>query len=342
MRAAADTRFPFNDVVIIADIIGDDGKVPVEMRRDLEHTDVKTLRHLTEAVTGLGKKFHHYEHPKDLAKNAARHVNDVVLSIFGGTVSRNRMALVPSICETFGLSLVGPDTYGRVICQDKEVSKSLASAAGLKAAPHRIVRKESDIKIVSDFPVPYVAKPLLEGSSIGISGRSLVNDRTEGAELLRDMLNQFGQPVMVEKFIPGREASWCFIEGSEENRVRAFAEIVWDNDPHHFDHNLYDAPHKLISEGRKIVLNINAELSARDAAAMERLLQMTGDLGYGRIDGKLINGEFVFLEITPDAWIGPTGTFASSFINDGLAFDEVIARVLLSASSNPPGQSPND
>lgn len=336
------TRFPFKSVVVIADLLTDDAAASVHLRRDLERTESRTLREICDAIVRLGMPFCHYEHPRDLARHAAQHTNDVVLSIYGGSVSRSRMALVPAICEIFGLSYVGPDAYGRIICQDKEVSKSLASTAGLKIAPHRIIRDIGDITKVSDFPLPYVAKPLLEGSSIGIGPDNLVTGRDQGEIVLQQLIKHFHQPIMIESFVSGREVSWCFIDAPGENRVRSFAEVIWDNEPDHFDRNLYDAPHKLTAEGRKYVRTITDELIKWDADALENLLELVGPIGYGRIDGKLRNGEFVFLELTPDAWLGPTGTFASSFSGLGLSYDEVIARLLLSAHPSLPNQSPND
>lgn len=324
---------PFQGVVIIADLLQSGSPVPIDRRRDLERTDARTLEQLTEAITRLGLRVHHYEHPKDLAERAEDHVKDVVLSVFGGTVSRNRMALVPAICETFGLAYVGPDVYGRIICQDKEVSKAIAGQAGLRIPSHRIVREESDISRVRDFPLPYVVKPLWEGSSIGIGPNSLVNTRREGEALVRELLKDLEQPLMVEAFVPGREVSWCFIEGPKAKQLRSLAEVLWGNDPSHFDRNLYDAQHKLSAENNKIVRNISSELRTNDAEAMERLLKLLGPLGYGRVDGKLRDGEFVFLEITPDAWLGPTGTFASGFLADGFSFAEVIEQLLLSAKT---------
>jgi len=305
--------FPFRGVVFIADLLADDAALAVHLRRDLERTDSRTFQEVYDAIVRLGIPVCHYNHPKDLARRAAKHTNDVVLSIYGGSISRNRMALVPAICETFGLSYIGPDTYGRIVCQDKEVSKAIAATAGLKTAPHRIVREKRDIAQVLDFPLPYVVKPLWEGSSIGIGSESLITNRDRGEFVLQQLFEHFQQPIMVESFISGREVSWCFIDAPGQNRIRSFAEVVWDNEPDHFDRNLYDAPHKLISEGKKIVQNITDELDPHDAASLEQVLQLIGPTGYGRLDGKFRNGEFVFLEITPDAWLGSTGTFASSF-----------------------------
>jgi D-alanine-D-alanine ligase len=335
-------RLDFQGVVIVADLIVADQYLSPHLRRNLEQTDQRTLQNLNDAITSLGLHVVHYSHPKLLAKHARRHAGDVVLSIFGGSTSRSRMALVPAICETFGLSFIGPDAYGRIVCQDKEVSKALATTAGLKTPPHRIIRSTSDLDSVSDFTLPYVVKPLWEGSSIGIGPESLVTDRQSGRRVAEQMLERFDQPIMVESFVRGREVSWCYIEGPRSTGIRSLAEIVWDGQQDYFDRHLYDAHHKLSAEGRKAIRNISHELQQRDASAMEKLLALVGPTGYGRIDGKLIDGSFIFLEITPDAWLGPTGTFACSFADYGLSFDQIIARILLSARRGHPSRSPND
>jgi D-alanine-D-alanine ligase len=327
----AESRFPFRRVVIIADLLQDRGDLPVYLRRDLEQTDTRTLEAVSGAIEHLGLQVCHYEHPKWLAMRASAHSNDVILSLFGGSLSRNRMALVPAICETFGLSYVGPDAYGRVICQDKEVSKTIASVAGLETPSHRIVRSTGDIASIGDFQMPYVVKPVWEGSSIGIGPDNLVISRSQGEAVLRRLFKHFDQPIMVEAFVAGREVSWCFIDAPGHNRIRSLAEVIWAGESNHFDRNLYDADHKLQAEEKRTIQVINDELRSQDSQAMERLLGLIGPIGYGRIDGKLKNGKFMFLEITPDAWLGPTGTFACSFTNLGVRFEEVIARILLSA-----------
>jgi D-alanine-D-alanine ligase len=331
-------RFPFQRVVIVADLLPERSDVPLHFRRDLEQTEVRTLQDVVDAIERLGLSVCHYEHPRLLAKRALSHSQDVVLSIFGGSVSRSRMALVPAICETFGLSYIGPDAYGRVICQDKEVSKGMASTAGLRTPRHRIVRDAADIASIEDFPLPYVVKPLWEGSSIGIGPKSLVGSRRQGEDVMRQLLMHIDQPVLIEAFVPGREVSWCFIDTPSQYRLRSFAEVIWDGEPDHFDRNLYDARHKLEAENKRTVRVIGDELSGINSVAMERLLSLVGPMGYGRIDGKLFEGEFVFLELTPDAWLGPSGTFAQSFTNIGLTFEEVIAQILLSARPVPPNR----
>jgi D-alanine-D-alanine ligase len=337
----ASPNFPFTGVVVVADVLADPAAVPSHLRRDLEKTDRATLDELCTAIRRLGLKVCHYEHPKLLAVNTKQHIGDIVLSIFGGSISRSRMALVPAVCEAIGLSFVGPDAYGRIVCQDKEVSKALAVEAGLRVAPHRIIRIKEDLLKLADFGTPYVAKPLWEGSSIGIGTDSLITDRRRGEDVVGNLLTAFQQPIMVEAFIPGREVSYCFIDPVGYAPIRALGEIVWEGKADHFDHNLYDARHKEMADGRKTVQVISKELLPGDEAAMEALLQFLGPIGYGRVDGKLLNGEFRFLEVTPDAWLGASGTFVTSFREQGLSFDDVIANLLLSGHVVPRDQSTN-
>jgi D-alanine-D-alanine ligase len=322
--------FPFRGVVVIADLVTEEPDIAFHLRRDLEQTHPEMLNKLSGAIKQLGLEFYHYENPKALAENAKQHQDDIVLSIYGGAVSRNRMALVPAVCESMGLRFIGPDAYGRIICQDKEVSKAIAIEAGLKVASHRIVRNHADLSRITEIQLPFVAKPLWEGSSIGIGPDSLISDYAQGISVISSMLEQFNQPIMIEAFIPGREVSYCFVQGHDECRISSLAELVWNNDPDYFDNHLYDANRKYLEDGIKTVHPINQELRHPDAAALERLLRFVGPLGYGRIDGKLRNGEFIFLEITPDAWLGSDGMFVNSFSAFGLSFRDIIARLLLS------------
>ena len=334
-------QFPFKGVVIIADLIADEDTTPIYFRRDLEQTDPETLNELSDTIKGLGLKVQHYDHPRLLAENASQHRNDIVLSIFGGRVSRNRMALVPAVCESMGLSYIGPDAYGRIICQDKEVSKAIAGEAGLKTAPHRILREPSDVSKLAEFPLPYVVKPLLEGSSIGIGPENLVNDHAFGRNLASELLKRFQQPIMVEAFIPGREVSFCFVDGPEKTAYRSLAESVWLERSDHFDNHLFDSFHKSHVESAQTVRDINHELLPQTSEAMERLLVFLAPLGYGRIDGKLNGNDFIFLEVTPDAWLGSSGVFMNSFKLLGRSPGEIMTQILLSGRPNHQYQSTN-
>lgn len=323
--------FSFKKVVLIADEIdlGDD-VLPLHNRRDLEMTDCETLETLSSTIENLGLMVQRYNGPSELAMHAASHSNDIILSIYGGKSSRNRMALVPAICETFGLRFIGPDVYGRIIAQDKEITKRLALDCGLATPAWRIVRNIYELGYLEKFPFPAVVKPLMEGSSIGIAQRNLVTNYKDLSNIINELLVSFNQPVIVEEFVAGREVAYSKIEyaGSEG---WAFSEVVIDGKPDYFSCHLFDADEKQTPTKGRTVKNIDHELAEKDRLAIETLLTTFGPYGYCRVDGRFSEGRFHFIELTPDAWIAPRGQFAKGFTDKGWNYEQVIAKVLGSA-----------
>jgi D-alanine-D-alanine ligase len=265
------------------------------MWKDLEMTDETTMRALLQAPSELGLKVYHYRDPKSLAVNAKEHARDIVLSIYGGKGSRNRMALVPAMCEVHGLAYVGPDVYGRVICQDKEVSRNLARECGLDTPRRRIIRAPEDMKVIERFPTPYVLKPAMEGSSIGIGPHSLVRNGEDRLAVARGLFDELGPPIMVEAFVAGREVSYNCIEASPEN-VWAYSEIYVEGRDDYFDSHLFDANEKLNRRLPRRVRTIDGELNEKDRERLNRLLAMVGRFGYCRVDGKHRDGQYVLHE----------------------------------------------
>ncbi|SRR5579871_2027340 len=331
-------HLPFRDIVLIADILDANSlDCPFHMRRDLEKSEDTVLDALFSAFDELGLRVHHYEDPGTLSRHANDHQKDLIFTIYGGEASRSRLALVPAICEAHGLSYVGPDAYGSIICHDKEVSKNLARDCGLQTPRHRVVRTEEDLNVINLFSTPLVIKPLAEGSSIGISQDNLIENKDVGMALAKKLLYELKQPVLIEDFVPGREVSFNCIEGRPDN-FWSYSEIYVEGQNNYFDRHLFDAEEKYEHYLPRRVVTIDSELPELDHRGFCRLLNAIGKFGYCRIDGKHLDGRFVFLEITPDAWIGPAGAFAGSFINKGWNYADVIFAVLASAALNLPTQ----
>ena len=319
------------NVVLVADLVAEStDRAPLHLRRDLEQTETDTLTALADAITALGLTVTHYNGPDDLALNADRHADDVVLSIYGGSGSRSRMALVPAVCETFQLKFVGPDAYGRIIAQDKEVSKRLARDVGLRTPDWRVVRTEADVGRLDGLGYPCVLKPLLEGSSIGITQENLVHAPDAAKALWRRLHACFGQPVLAERFVSGREVSYCVIADAD-GLLSGFSEVYVAGRPGFFNDKLFDAGEKQNRTQGCSVRNIDELLLPTDRVAMERLLAAFGTFGYCRIDGRLNDEGFHFLELTPDAWLHPLGQFAMAFTERGTSYPDVIAAILASA-----------
>lgn len=330
-------------VVVIADIFQPgDTNVPVHARHDLELTEPEVLHDLLDAITDLGFRPVHYHGPDELALHAHQHSNDTVLSIYGGQFSRSRMMLVPAICESFGLRYVGLDAFGRALAQDKEASKALAKSCGLLTPNARVIRSVEDLSVCEEFPAPYVLKPLQEGSSIGIGQENLVWRNADGKRLAATLLKDFDQPVMMEAFVAGREISFTAVEtqGGADMRL---AEIAVSGQPDYFASRLFDADEKLHRHLPRNAVRIEDNVVIGvDWEAAHRLLRAVGHFGYARIDGRVADGRFHFIEFTPDAFIGRLGQMAAGFLGPETSYTDFIALVLRSAAQRPPCRPASD
>jgi D-alanine-D-alanine ligase len=116
---------------------------------------------------------------------------------------------VQGILETLEIPYTHSGVLASAIAMDKEKSKSIFRSAGLPIAESVLVDVEVAAKS-HPMALPYVIKPVAQGSSVGVhivpvgaNGpvASIVNER-----------KLYGDKVMVERFIPGRELT-CAVMG---------------------------------------------------------------------------------------------------------------------------------
>jgi len=96
-----------------------------------------------------------------------------------------------------------PYTHSGVLASSlamhKQMAKRVVAAAGV-TSPHGLVVRREELAKGDVMPRPYVVKPVCEGSSVGV-----VIVRPGDNEPLIGKDWQFGEEVLVEQFIPGRE-----------------------------------------------------------------------------------------------------------------------------------------
>lgn len=338
----ANGPLPWSRIVFVADTAppGDLATAP-EMRFDLEKTDRETRQEVMGAIAALGVEVIHIEGPRELIDAAPALTGALVFSTFGGERSRNRLLLVPAIAESLSMDFVGMDAMGHALAADKLVSKRLAADCGVVTPKSRVIRTRDDLALCREFPLPYVLKPIAEGSSIGIGQQNLIREAAAGEGLATALLDRFGQPVLVEAFVPGREVSLVCIEKAD-GWHEVLVEVRIEGHLDYFDDHLFDADEKQARRLPRSIALVPEPLPEADLAAIHRFLHSVGHFGYGRVDGKLHQGRFHFLELTPDAWLGRRGHLGEGFRQAGWSYEQVIAEVLRSALLRPRGPVAND
>ena len=103
------------------------------------------------------------------------------------------------------------------LAMDKVAAKAMFAAAGLPIAHGRVVLTD-ELEAADPLPLPYVVKPVSEGSSVGVEIIRRGDNRR--AEVARNW--RFGNAALVEEYIPGRELT----VGVMGDRALAVTEII--------------------------------------------------------------------------------------------------------------------
>ncbi len=107
---------------------------------------------------------------------------------------------VQGVLELMKIPYTHSGVLASALAMDKPMAKRLFTAAGLNCPDGVIVDRET-LSAGEVLPRPFVIKPLNEGSSVGVK---IVTQGTN-APLDPESGWQFGDYVLVERFVPGRE-----------------------------------------------------------------------------------------------------------------------------------------
>jgi D-alanine-D-alanine ligase len=210
------------------------------------------------------------------------------------------------------------------LAMDKVAAKTLFAAAGLPVARGRVVTAD-ELAAADPLPLPYVVKPVNEGSSVGVEIiRSGDNRRTEVARAWR-----FGPAALVEEYIPGRELT----VGVMGDRALAVTDIIADAGV------FYDYESKYADGGSRHIIparmHPDAYRQALDVAlTAHRTLGCRGatrcDFRYDDTAGE--PGRLVLLEINTQPGLTPTSLLPEQAAHFGMSFSELCAWMVENAA----------
>lgn len=123
---------------------------------------------------------------------------DVVFNALHGRYGED--GCIQGVLEILAMPYTHSGVLASAIAMDKPLARHVFASLGLRVADGRVIERRS-LAAGDPMPRPYVVKPIDQGSSIGVhivrDGDNLA--AVEAAEAA------FGERVLVEKFIPGRE-----------------------------------------------------------------------------------------------------------------------------------------
>jgi D-alanine-D-alanine ligase len=181
-----------------------------------EWDDPATIDAVEHALSALGDVVR-LEATMDFPERLREARPDIVFNMVEGLGGANREALVPAICEFYGVPYSGSDPFTLALCLDKARTKEVLSYHGIPTAAFQVIAHVDDL--TSDagrlrrLRFPLFAKPLHEGSSKGITEQNFCRTPTELDAEVRFLLDKYAQPVLVEEYLPGDEFT-CAVLGN--------------------------------------------------------------------------------------------------------------------------------
>lgn len=279
---------------------------------EAEFDTPETIAAIRACLTGLGHEVVEVEVSGPLPDLIARLLAaraDLVFNLAEGTVGRFREAFYPALYEQLGLPYTGSDPGAMALAMDKGLTKTLlARLPGFRAPASVRLRTESEPLDLSALRFPLIVKPNDEGSSKGITQRSVVEDERQLHEVARDLVRQYPGGVLVEDFIDGDDVSVAWVDGlaPDTRGILAPARYLYQPSGKYrlYDLSLKRTQHAVVAA--EVPARLGADVLAHLVTLSQAVFRELGITAYGRADYRVTPaGEVYFLEMNPLPSLAP-------------------------------------
>ena len=329
----------FNRIVIIADNYSGNENEKSILSKNLNRSTAKNVNSLKQGLETIFAEVIVYDAPSLLLKNIKYHKNDIIFPYWYGYTTRNKQALLASVCEMENMVYVGPDTYSNIVCCDKILSKDICRLNGVLYPRYVVLNSESDtINWQHGFPV--IVKPIYEGSSTGINQSNIQYDIEGAKKIAFALLKKLNQPILIEEFIPGKEVNIAIVGWGRNVKVWSAGERYHEKEKDFFDRNLFGFEEKIL--GNEIAIrDAKSLISLEMKKGFFKLFEWLDKMEYLRIDGKIYNNKFYCFELTNDPSFKPNGSFLSLLKFAGLDYEQSLSLLVSNCLERYNNQLPN-
>jgi D-alanine-D-alanine ligase len=325
-RGALRVGFTFNVKRITPALTG-------ERDDEAEYDSPKTLQAIREAIAAHGHEVIDLEADRTLPARLAAAPVDVVFNIAEGARGRSREAQVPALLELLEIPYTGSDPAALVLAHDKALAKRTVRHHGVLTPDFTVLRTGREPLPPELRRFPLLVKPLAEGTSKGVTARSVVRSERALRALARELIGKYRQPALVERFVSGREFT-VGVLGDPRPRVLPPMEIVFldPRDPA----PVYSFDMKQDWSDR-IRYDVPARLGAGERAALARAAREAfaalGCRDVARIDFRMdAEGRLHFIECNPLPGLTPGWSDLVLIARAaGIEYQELIGEILACA-----------
>ena len=273
------------------------------------------------ALTGLGYEVTLIDADHSLPKRIADCRPDVAFNALHGRIGED--GCVQGLLEVLGIPYTHSGVLTSALAMNKPIAKQLFADAGLICPEGRVMNLKA-VLAGEGFNPPYVMKPLNEGSSVGV--HIILNGDNHHQLKCEDW--PFGDEVLVEKYIQGREIQVAVmgnralgaIEIRPRGRFYDYETKYTDGKAEHFMPAPIHAD--AYAQALDIALRAHRTLGCRGVSR--------ADLRYDDTAGE--PGTFYLLEINTQPGMTPLSLVPEIAADCGIDFPELVAWMVENAA----------
>ena len=231
---------------------------------------------------------------------------DLVFNVAEGLSGFAREAQVPALLEMFSIPCTFADAHALAVCHHKGTAKRVVLSHGLRTPAFAEIddpEDEGQFAAAERLGFPLFAKPVAEGTGKGVSALSVARDGRALRKVVRTIVEEHGQPALVETFLAGREFTVGILGTGRRARVVGTVEVVLRDGA---EAEAYSYHNKENCEDL-VTYRPTDDRDSRTAAELALLCwRVLGGRDGGRVDIRCDEGgEPYFLEVNPLAGLHP-------------------------------------
>ena len=302
-----------------------------------EFDSPRTIEAIEQALQALGHQVERIGHLRSLIEKLSQGKRwDLVFNIAEGIGGFAREAQVPALLEAYGIPYTFSDPLTLSLTLHKGMAKHVVRDLGLATPDFAVIQSPEQLDSV-DLGFPLFAKPVAEGTGLGVSATSKVDGPEALQQVCRELLNQFHQPVLVEKFLPGREFTVGIVGTGSNAQAVGVLEIIQNETREPLIYSNFNKENWERTMRYSLVQGEEAE-AAKSLAL--KVWQGLDCRDAGRVDLRCDSaGAPSFLEVNPLAGLHPGHSDLPILCNlAGKSFDWLVQGIIESAMQRVQGE----
>jgi len=304
------------------------------------------IRHIARALRTVGYRVSVLPLARDLfafQRKLRRLGPDVVFNQYDDVVHGALFEMrLPALVRMMGFPVTGSPALAIGLTRYKYMTAGLLQGVGIRSPScSELIERVSDIGR-RRWQFPLIVQPSQEHASIGITRDSVVHSKKALHAKVREILQQYHQPVLVQGFLPGREFNVGII-GGRRLRVLPLAEVDYSELPEGIPRILtYAAKWIETAEeyGKTSVICpavVEPELAREVSALALRAFRAVGAWGYGRVDIRCdVEGRPCVLEVNCNACLEEGHGLPRQAEKVGISHSRLLQMIVKASLEGPP------